>query len=92
MITQLKFPAKQKYYKDLLSYLQNNHQPDELVSVIGDINISPMELDIGIGEPNRKRWLKDGKCSFLPEEREMLQTIKDWGLIDHLPSVSARAV
>ena len=77
-----KFPAKQKYYKDLLSYLQNNHQPDELVSVIGDINISPVELDIGIGEPNRKRWLKDGKCSFLPEEREMLQTIKDWGLID----------
>ena len=40
------------------------------------------KMDIGIGEPNRKRWLKDGKCSFLPEERDMLQTIKDWGLID----------
>ena len=77
-----KFPAKQQFYRDLLSYLQQHHTPEDLVSVIGDINISPLDIDIGIGEPNRKRWLKDGKCSFLPEEREMLQTIKDWGLID----------
>ena len=51
-------------------------------AVIGDINISPLDIDIGIGEPNRKRWLKEGKCSFLPEEREMLATLKGWGLID----------
>ena len=50
--------------------------------MIGDINISPIDLDIGIGEVNRKRWLRDGKCSFLPEEREMLQRLKDWGLTD----------
>jgi exodeoxyribonuclease-3 len=78
----LKFPAKQRFYADLMTYLQQNHQPDELLAVIGDINISPLEVDIGIGEANRKRWLKDGKCSFLPEERLMLQQVKDWGLID----------
>ena len=36
---------------------------------MGDMNISPSDLDIGIGDENRKRWLRTGKCSFLPEER-----------------------
>jgi exodeoxyribonuclease-3 len=79
---ETKFPAKLKFYADLMIYLEQHHQPDELIAVIGDINISPLDLDIGIGEPNRKRWLKEGKCSFLPEEREILQKLKDWGLID----------
>lgn len=77
-----KFPAKQQFYADLQQYLTTHHQPDDWLAVIGDINISPLDLDIGIGEANRKRWLKDGKCSFLPEEREMLQRLKDWGLTD----------
>ena len=46
------------------------------------LNISPEDIDIGIGEDNRKRWLATGKCSFLPEEREWLQKIKDWGFKD----------
>ena len=49
---------------------------------MGDLNISPEDNDIGIGEPNRKRWLKTGKCSFLPEEREWYQTLLQWGLQD----------
>lgn len=79
---EIKFPAKLKFYADLMNYLELNHRPDELIAVIGDINISPLDIDIGIGEPNRKRWLKEGKCSFLPEERDILQRLKDWGLID----------
>jgi exodeoxyribonuclease-3 len=79
---EIKFPAKLKFYADLMNYLEQNHRPDELIAVIGDINISPLDIDIGIGEPNRKRWLKEGKCSFLPEERDILQRLKDWGLID----------
>ncbi|MFC6635677.1 exodeoxyribonuclease III [Microbulbifer taiwanensis] len=78
----VKFPNKRKYYADLDDYLQTTCKPDAPVLVIGDMNISPTDRDIGIGEPNRKRWLRDGKCSFLPEEREWLQKIENWGLVD----------
>lgn len=77
-----KFPAKQKFYRDLLSYLQQNHHPDEDLVIMGDMNISSTDLDIGIGEANRKRWLQTGKCSFLPEEREWLKELLAWGLVD----------
>lgn len=77
-----KFPAKRKFYADLLRYLRENFHPDQLLVVMGDFNIAPLDLDIGIGADNAKRWLKTGKCSFLPEEREWLQTITAWGLGD----------
>lgn len=79
---ETKFPAKQKFYADLMRYLSENFSADDNVVVMGDMNISPEDTDIGIGEPNRKRWLKTGKCSFLPEEREWYQTLLDWGLQD----------
>lgn len=78
----VKFPAKQKFYQDLMTYLTTQCDPQQPMAVIGDFNISPTDLDIGIGEPNRKRWLRDGKTSFLPEEREMWQQLIDWGLVD----------
>ena len=77
-----KFPAKEKFYADLLRLLETEHQPQESLIVMGDLNISPEECDIGIGEANRKRWLRDGKCSFLPEEREWLARLQQWGLHD----------
>ena len=49
---------------------------------MGDMNISPTDRDIGIGEQNKKRWLRTGKCSFLPEEREWYQKLYDLGLTD----------
>lgn len=79
---ETKYPAKRQFYKDLMTYLNENHTPDEDIAIIGDINISPVDLDIGIGEPNAKRWLRTGKCSFQPEEREWLKTLMDWGLLD----------
>ncbi len=78
----LKFPAKQKFYADLLDLLETGYNPEEPLIVMGDVNIAPQDIDIGIGEVNAKRWLKTGKCSFLPEEREWLQKLFDWGLID----------
>ncbi|WP_159564501.1 exodeoxyribonuclease III [Budvicia diplopodorum] len=77
-----KFPAKQKFYADLQHYLEQQLTPDSPVIVMGDVNISPTDSDIGIGEDNRKRWLRTGKCSFLPEEREWMQKLKNWGLVD----------
>ena len=49
---------------------------------MGDLNISPEDKDIGIGEENRLRWLKTGKCSFLPEERDLIQRLKNLGFYD----------
>ncbi|PAV24565.1 exodeoxyribonuclease III [Tamilnaduibacter salinus] len=77
-----KFPAKETFYKDLMTFLERETNPDDPVIVMGDMNISPQDIDIGIGEQNRKRWLRDGKCSFLPEEREWLTWVEQWGLTD----------
>lgn len=78
----VKFPAKTRFYADLQAHLQASHRPDQQLVVMGDLNISPEDCDIGIGEANAKRWLRSGKCSFLPEEREWLERLKDWGLVD----------
>ncbi|MES9962746.1 MAG: exodeoxyribonuclease III, partial [Candidatus Sedimenticola sp. 20ELBAFRAG] len=72
---EVKFPAKRKFYADLMAYLESRFNPDEKLVVIGDMNIAPLDRDIGIGPDNAKRWLKTGKCSFLPEEREWLDTL-----------------
>ncbi|MCL1125288.1 exodeoxyribonuclease III [Shewanella surugensis] len=79
---ETKYPAKRRFYQDLMHYLNEYHDPEEDIAIIGDINISPIDLDIGIGDVNAKRWLKTGKCSFQPEEREWLATLLNWGFID----------
>lgn len=84
---ETKYPAKRKFYQDLMTYLTTNHTPDDNLIVMGDVNISHTDADIGIGEANRKRWLKQGKCSFLPEERDWLNTLLDWGLTDSFRSL-----
>ncbi len=78
----IKFPAKQKFYTDLLSYLKAAESADKQLMLMGDMNISHQDFDIGIGEENRKRWLRTGKCSFLPEEREWLNELLAWGFKD----------
>jgi exodeoxyribonuclease-3 len=77
-----KFPAKAQYYQDLLQYLNETQAADGAVLVTGDVNVAKDDVDIGIGPDNAKRWLKTGKASFLPEEREWLQALMAWGLHD----------
>lgn len=77
-----KFPNKRAFYANLQHWLETQANPDELLVVLGDMNISPEDSDVGIGAENAKRWLRTGKCSFLPEEREWLDRVKSWGLID----------
>ncbi len=79
---ETKFPAKTQFYQNLQSLLEAEFSPQDNLIVMGDMNISPEDKDIGIGEDNRKRWLRTGKCSFLPEEREWLQKLLSWGLND----------
>jgi exodeoxyribonuclease-3 len=87
----VKFPAKERFYADLASWLRSSFSPDQNLVLVGDMNVAPLDLDIGIGADNAKRWLREGKCSFLPEERGWLQTLRDWGLYDAYREVYPQA-
>ncbi|EXJ13292.1 exodeoxyribonuclease III [Imhoffiella purpurea] len=78
----VKFPGKERFYAGLLEYLNRSFSPDRNLVLMGDMNVAPQDIDIGIGADNAKRWLRTGKCSFLPEEREWFQALADWGLFD----------
>ncbi len=78
----VKFPAKEKFYADLNQFIDDEDLAGKPAIIMGDMNISHQDIDIGIGEPNRKRWLKTGKCSFLPEERDWLNTLLGKGFSD----------
>lgn len=54
----VKFPYKQRFYANLLDYLQRGFSPDQQIVVMGDMNVAPLDRDIGIGENNAKRWLR----------------------------------
>lgn len=77
-----KFIIKRQFYQKLQCYIQKNYSNQELLLIMGDMNISPTDLDIGIGEKNKKRWINSGKCAFLPEERQWINKLMNWGLID----------
>jgi exodeoxyribonuclease-3 len=79
---ETKFPKKIKYYADLKKHIKKTQKTEKNVIVMGDFNVAPSPLDIGIGEINAKRWLKEGKTAFLPEEIDMWNSIKDLGFID----------
>ena len=79
---ETKFPHKQRFYAELLAHLKENFSPQDRLMLIGDMNIARLDLDIGIGQDNAKRWLRDGKCSFLPEERGWMSELEAWGLHD----------
>jgi exodeoxyribonuclease-3 len=88
----VKFPAKAKFYADLLAYLRASFRPDQKLVILGDMNVAPLDLDIGIGADNAKRWLRTGKCSFLPEEREWFGALTDWGLTDAYRAIHPEAL
>lgn len=77
-----KFLDKKNFYLYVLRYLERQLNPNQPILIIGDMNISSTDLDIGIGEQNRKRWLRIGKCSFLPEERIWINKLISWGMVD----------
>ena len=79
---ETKFPKKIKFYDDLKKHITKLKKTEKNLIVMGDFNVAPTNLDIGIGEQNVKRWLRDGKTAFLPEEIEMWNKIKNLGFHD----------
>ena len=63
-IIQKNFLIKKSFLKDLMIFLNENFSPDDNIIILGDLNISPEDIDIGIGENNRKRWLSNWKMQF----------------------------
>ena len=78
----IKFPAKQKFYADLYHHIKMNFTAKDRLVVMGDMNVAYSDFDVGLTAENKKRWLRSGKSSFLPEEREWLQKLKSLGLTD----------
>ena len=79
---ETKFPKKIKYYSDLKKHIKTLQKTEKNLIVMGDFNVAPTPLDIGIGEANAKKWLREGKTAFLPEEIDMWNSIKELGFID----------
>ena len=77
-----KFPMKRAYYADLITYIDTLKAEGRSLVIMGDMNIAPEDTDIGIGEVNAKRWLKNRKTSFLPEEREWYSDLMSRELTD----------
>ncbi len=77
-----KFPMKRAYYADLMAYIDTLKAEGRSLVIMGDMNIAPEDTDIGIGDVNAKRWLKNRKTSFLPEEREWYAALMSRELTD----------
>jgi exodeoxyribonuclease-3 len=78
----VKFPGKRKFFADLTAFVRDAAASTPNLVVMGDMNVAPLDADVGIGADNARRWLRTGKCSFLPEEREWLATLMEVGLVD----------
>lgn len=78
----VKFVNKAQFYEDLYQDLTQRRHPEDFLFLVGDMNVAPSDDDVGIGDDNAKRWLRTGKCSFLPEERAWLNRLFQWGLHD----------
>lgn len=79
---ETKWPAKRRFYADLLNWLETNVTPDDPIIILGDFNIAPVDEDLGIGDKNVQRWLREGKSAFQPEERGWFEKLRAWGLTD----------
>ena len=66
----VKFPGKRKFYADLIAYLREGFRPDQNLVLLGDMNVAPLDLDIGIGEDNARRWLYDTYRTAHPETED----------------------
>lgn len=87
-----KYPMKRDYYAAITAYIDTLKAEGRSIIIMGDMNIAPEDSDIGLGEANAKRWLRTGKTSFLPEEREWYAALMARELTDtyrlHYPDSS----
>ena len=77
-----KFPHKQRFYQALVEHLRELLRSSANVIVMGDMNVARSAIDIGLRPRDMERWLQEGACCFLPEERQWLEQLFGLGLRD----------
>lgn len=71
-----KYYFKLEWMRRLRRYFDKNFSAKERVLLCGDFNVAPEERDVH----NPKLW--QGRILFSDAERERLEEIKQWGLVD----------
>ncbi len=71
-----KFYYKLEFYERFLSFLSENFSPSENICLVGDFNVALEDKDVFDPE-----LLKD-TIGTMPEEREALRKVLEWGFID----------
>ncbi|MDQ1237561.1 MAG: exodeoxyribonuclease III [Wigglesworthia glossinidia] len=78
----IKFQEKKLFYYKLYLLLKDYRLKYDNILIMGDMNISPTDLDIGFSQDIIKKWIILKKCSFLPEERYFIKNLFKLGFID----------
>ena len=71
-----KFAYKLEFISQLRNYLEQLHDPKELLILTGDFNIAPEARDVYDAEA------MEGEIGFHPKERAALAELKRWGFTD----------
>lgn len=77
-LTNDHYTYKLDWFGRLRAHLDANHSPDEKLVILGDFNVAPTDIDV---------WSPaafEGGTHVSQPERDALQRLKDWGLVDTL--------
>ena len=77
-LTNDHYTYKLDWFGRLRAHLDANHSPEEKLVILGDFNVAPTDIDV---------WSPaafEGGTHVSQPERDALQRIKDWGLVDTL--------
>jgi exodeoxyribonuclease-3 len=70
------YEAKLAWYGELLGYLERSYKPTDAVAVCGDFNVAPEDRDVY----DPAAFV--GETHVTEPERQALQALVDWGLVD----------
>ncbi len=77
-LTNDHYTYKLDWFERLRAHLDANHSPEEKLVILGDFNVAPTDIDV---------WSPaafEGGTHVSQPERDALQQLKDWGLVDTL--------
>ena len=77
-LTNDHYTYKLDWFGRLRAHLDANHSPEEKLVILGDFNVAPTDIDV---------WSPaafEGGTHVSQPERDALQRLKDWGLVDTL--------